>query len=306
MLNLNLLKTFITVVEQGTLSAAAEKLGLRQPTITLHIQNLEDVFAVKLLDRRGKGVELTPEGTIVIRKAKELLAFCRNMEEEVFEELYRNKLQIRVGAGPIMTDHLLPHIVALFQQIHPGIEVLIDPTETSSIIKGVLDHTYDVGFLGFPLGCDQLELLEWIEDELVLIVPTNHPFLARKSVQATELGQQNFIWLKSASGIRMFVQNELSSRGLNLATEAGNFGEASSTMSLLSSVNAGLGVAVVPRYSAQNAIDMGMVGSVRIEGVSMVRKLYIATLKHARKSVIDRFIEAAKSYGRSSGQTWKG
>jgi DNA-binding transcriptional LysR family regulator len=298
MLNLNLLKTFITVVEQGTLSAAAEKLGLRQPTITLHIQNLEDVFAVKLLDRKGKGVELTPEGTIVIRKAKELLTFCDHMEAAVFEELYRNKRQIRVGAGPIMTDHLLPRIVARFQQTHPGIEVLIEPTETSSTIKCVLDHTYDVGFVGFPLGCDQLELIEWIEDELVLIVPTNHPFLAHESVQVNDLKQQNFIWYKSASGIRMFVQNELSRRGLDLTTETSNCGEVSSTMSLLSSVSAGLGVAVVPRYSAQNAINMGMVSSVRIDGVSMVRKLYIATLKHARESVINKFIDAAKSCGK--------
>jgi DNA-binding transcriptional LysR family regulator len=102
----------------------------------------------------------------------------------------------------------------------------------------------------------------------------------------------------------MFVENELSRRGLDLTTETGNCGEVSSTMSLLSSVDAGLGVAIIPRYSAQNAIDMGMVGSVRIEGVSMIRKLYIATLKNGRRSVIiDQFIDAAKSYGRMGEQT---
>lgn len=303
MLNLNLLKTFITVVEQGTLSAAAEKLGLSQPTVTLHIQNLEDSLAVKLLERRGKGAELTQEGEIVVRKARELLAFCDNLEEEVFAELYRTKRQIRVGAGPMMADHVLPHIVARFQKAHPGIDVMIEPNETSSIIKGVLDHTYDVGFVGFPLRGDQLDLLEWIEDELVLIVPTNHPFAIRESVQVAELAQQNFIWQNGASGIRMFVQNELSLRGLNLTTETAR-GVASSTMSLLSSVSAGLGVAVVPRYSAQNAINMGMVGAVRIEGASMIRKLYIAIPKHDRKSVmIDQFIDAAKSYGLLGEQT---
>jgi len=307
MLNLNLLKTFITVVEQGTLSAAAEKLGLSQPTVTLHVHNLEDSLAVKLLERRGKRVELTQEGEIVIRKARELLAFCDNLEGEVFEELHRTKRKIRVGAGPMMTDHVLPHIVARFQKAHPGIDVLIEPNETSSIIKGVLDHTYDVGFVGFPLRGEQLELLEWIEDELVLIVPTNHPFAIHESVQIVELTQQNFIWHKSASGIRMFVQNELSLRGLNLPTETGTRGVASSTMSLLSSVSAGLGVAVVPRYSAQNAIDMGMVKFVRIEGVSLIRKLYIAIPKHDRKSVmIDQFIDAAKSYGLLGEQTAAG
>jgi len=59
------------------------------------------------------------------------------------------------------------------------------------------------------LGCDQLRPLEWIEDELVLIVPTNHPFAARENVQLSELRQQNFIWHKSASGIECLSRMNL-------------------------------------------------------------------------------------------------
>jgi DNA-binding transcriptional LysR family regulator len=299
MLNLNLLRTFIVVVEQGTLSAAAQKLHLRQPTITLQIQNLEESIGVKLLTRKGKGVELTPEGEIVLRKAVQLITSCQKLEAELFEELQRGKVQIRVGAGPMMTDHILPHVVARFQQTHPGIEVMVEPTETASIIKGVLDHTYDVGFVGFPLRDDRLELAEWIEDELVLIVPPSHPWASRQSVQPAELVEQVFIWHKSASGIRMFVQEKLAERQAALPAQAGGCGEVSSTMSLLSSVNAGLGITIVPRYSAQDAIEIGRVASVRIEGVSLVRRLYIATLKHERRpAVIGQFVDAAKSYER--------
>jgi DNA-binding transcriptional LysR family regulator len=301
MLNLNLLRTLIAVEEEGTLSAAADRLDLRQPTISLHIQNLEDAIGAKVLARRGKGMELTSEGKIVLRKARELIAFCEQIETEMFDELQQTKLQIRVGAGPIMTDHVLPHIVARFQQLHPAIEVLIEPTETALILKGVLDHTYDIGFVGFPLTNDRLQLEEWLEDELVLVVPPSHPMASQGSIQPDELKQQSFIWHKSASGIRMFVQDKLAAKGLDLATDLGNCGEVSSTMSLLSSVNAGLGIAVIPRYSAQSAIEMGMVASVRIEGVSMVRKLYIVTPKqHLNPAVIDEFIDAAKSYGRAT------
>ena len=301
MLNLHLLRTLIAVEEEGTLSAAADKLDLRQPTISLHIQNLEDAIGAKVLARRGKGMELTPEGEIVLRKGRELIAYCEKVEAEIFDELQRTKVHIRVGAGPIMTDHVLPHIVARFQQLHPGIEVLIEPTETASILKGVLDHAYDVGFVGFPLQNDRLELEEWIEDELALVVPPKHPFASRGSIQPKELKGQSFIWHRSASGIRMFVRDKLAAEGLDLAEDVGNYGEVSSTMSLLSSVNAGLGIAVIPRYSAQKAIEMGMVASVRITGVSMVRKLYIATPKqYPKPAVIDEFIEAAKSYGRTT------
>ena len=307
MLNLNLLRTFITVVEEGTLSAAAEKLGLRQPTISLQIQSLEEAIGAKLLARKGKGAELTAEGKIVLRKARELLASCDKVEAELFEELQRGKVHIRIGAGPIMTDHILPHVVACFQRIQPGIEVVVEPTETASIIKGVLDHTYDVGFVGFPLRDDRLDLAEWIEDDLVLIVPPNHPWTGRQSVQPAELEEQKFIWHKRTSGIRMFVQARLAPQKANVPPQSGSCGEVSSTMSLLSSVNAGLGITIVPRYSAQDAIEMGKVVSVRIEGVSLLRSLYIATLKHAHKpAVIEQFIEAAKIYQRESEKGEKG
>jgi len=298
MLNLNLLRTFMTVLEEGTLSAAADKLGLRQPTVSVHIQSLEDSIAGKLFDRRGKGVELTAEGAVVRRKAKELLAFYDKVEMELFAELQRSKSQIRVGAGPIMADHILPHIVARFQQKHPGIDIIVEPSETVSIVKAVLDHTLDLGFVGFPLKSPRLDLLEWMEEELVLIVPRSHPYANRTSIQVPELTQQHFIWHKSASGIKMFVQEELGKNGLDFTAANVNCGEVSTTMSLLSSVNAGLGVAVVPFYSAYSAIQMGMVRSVRIEGVSLVRKLYIAANKHHRRPpMIGEFIEAAKGYG---------
>ena len=107
------------------------------------------------------------------------------------------------------------------------------------------------------------------------------------------------MWHKSASGIRMFVRDKLAQQGVSLPVQTGNCGEISSTMSLLSSVNAGLGITIVPRYSAQDAIEMRMVVFVPIEGMLMVRNLYIATLKHDRKPlVITQFIATAKSYER--------
>lgn len=297
MLNLNLLKTLLAIVDVGTFSAAAEKLGLRQPTISLQIRNLEDSLAVKILMRRGKGVEVTPEGEIIVRKGRELIAFCDKVEAEIFAELQRRKQQIRVGAGPIMTDHVIPHIVARFQQKHPGFDVQVEPAETAAIVKGVLDHTYDVGFIGFPLRCERLDLEEWIKDDLILIVPSRHPFAGRKSVQLSELKRQNFIWHGNSSGIRMFVQEEFAKKGFDISGKSVNSSEVSSTMSLLSSVSAGLGLAVIPRYSAKDAIEMGMVSSVRIKEVSLVRKLYIATPKLDRKSaVVEEFIAAARAY----------
>ena len=184
MLNLNLLKTFIAVVEAGTLSATAEKLGLRQPTISLQIQNLEDSLGVKLLTRRGKAAGLTPEGEMVLRKAIQLVASCEKMETELFEELQRGKVQILVGAGPIMTDHVLPHVVARFQQTYPDIRIVVEPTETASIIKGVLDRTYDIGFVGFPLRDDRLELEGWIRRR-TRIDRTSQPSLGSSPKRAT-------------------------------------------------------------------------------------------------------------------------
>jgi len=282
MLNLNQLKTFVTVVEEGSISSAAEKINITQPAVSLHIQGLEDYMGTGLLNRRGRGLELSSAGKALFGKAKELILHFENAEDAIINAVNDVKKDITIGAGPIMSDYVLPHVIASFKKDNVDIEVKIEPSETSLIIKGVLDHSYDLGFIGAPVKNDKIEMEEWIEEELLLIVPPNHPFAKRKSINSKELDGQNFIMRKEITGIRMFLEQKLQSAGLKESVLQPAF-EVPSTTSVLTSVEAGLGISFVSRWVGKQAIELGTVALVPIEDVSLIRNLYIINRKNKRK-----------------------
>lgn len=294
MLNPNLFKTFLCAVEEGSLSAAAERLDLRQPTISIQVQSLEEYIGAKLLVRKGKGMGLTPEGEVVVRKGRELLNYLERLEGDMLQEIAGMKSQIRIGAGPIMTDHLLPHVVAQFRTDYPDMDVMVEPNETEEIIKGILDLTYDIGFLGYPIENSKLILEEWASNELILIVSPQHKFASRSSLDPKELIGQKFIWRTQVSGIKMFVKEQLQMAKIDIAIEDAY--EMPSTIALVNSVQAGLGISVMPRYAVQYAIDLGMIRTLPIDGMTFTRKLYIANHRLRSTPAVAAFIQSAKKF----------
>ncbi|KJR96133.1 MAG: hypothetical protein VR68_15555 [Peptococcaceae bacterium BRH_c4a] len=282
MININQLKTFVTVVEEQGISSAAEKIALTQPAVSLHIQGLEDCVGTGLFIRRGRGLELNSIGRALFDKAKEMVLNYENAEKSIINTINMIKQDITIGAGPIMSDYVLPHVIASFKKDNANIEVKIEPSETSLIIKGVLDHSFDLGFIGAPVGNEKIEMEEWIEEELLLIVPPNHPFAKRKSINSKELEGQNFIMRKEITGIRMFLEQKLRSAGLKESVLQPAF-EVPSTTSVLTSVEAGLGISFVSRWVGKQAIELGTVALVPIENVSLIRNLYIINRKNKRK-----------------------
>lgn len=295
MLNLNQISTFVTVIEEGSLSAAAEKLKLTQPAVSLHLQNLEDYFGVNLLNRRGKEMEMSPAGETLFREGKKLISSYIRIEEQIFEEIFKTKNKIVIGAGPIMTDYVIPHMMGFFKKNHPGIDLVVEPMETDSIVRGVLDHSLDVGFVGYPVKNNKLEVQEWIKDELLLIVPPDHPFAGRPFICVEDLKGQDFIWRKEVTGMSRFFEDRIKQTGNDIDFTPSII--VPSTMSVLTSVQAGLGISVISRWVVENPVESGVVASVPIKDVSLLRNLYVINHRLKKKPpVVSAFLEAVKDF----------
>jgi len=295
MLNINQLKTFITVVEEGSLSAAAERLNLTQPAVSLHIQNAEDYFGVGLLNRRGKEMELTPVGNILFREGKKLITSYKGVEDQIFNEIFKSKNQILIGSGPIMTDYVIPHMMGFFKKNHPNIDLMAHPMDTDNTVRGVLDHSLDVGFVGFNVKNNKLQVEEWIKDELMLILPVDHPFASRKFIYLDDLKGQEFVWHKEFTGLRLFFADIIKQAGKDIDINPSII--VSSTFSVLSSVQAGLGISMISRWVAEKPIESGMIASVPVKDINLVRNLYIITHRLKKKPpVVLSFLEATKEF----------
>lgn len=280
MVHVNQLKTFITVIEEGSLSAAAQKLALTQPAVSQHIQALENYFDVPLFNnRRGRGLEVSTIGKFVYEKAKQLLQTHEEIETAIFKKIMSTKNQINIAAGPIMSDYVIPHLIAFFKKDHPALDIFLQSSETELIVKGVLEYNFDLGFIGAKVEHPRLNIQKWIKDELVLIVPPSHDFAQRQEgICAKTLLDQPVIWLKGITGIQKTLTEKFRKVNIDFS-KIKPVMEATSIASLLTSVEAGLGITIVSKWAAKKAIDLQKVKVVTITDVSLTRYLYVITRK---------------------------
>lgn len=280
MININNLRTFVAVIDSGGVPAAARKISLTQQGVLFHIQKLEDDLGVGLFERRGRTLELTDVGEKILKLARDLVLLHGSMEEKILKQIDTIKRDIIIAAGPVTSDYILPYFISAFKKDHPEADIRIHPSETFSIIKGVVDHTYDIGFIGAPVKNSRLEIQEWIKEEILFIVPPHHPFAKRDSIKAGELVGQKFIFRKHFTGLQLFLEDRFKEMGLKGILTPSL--EAPTTTSILTSVQADLGVSFLSKWVAKQAIELGEVVAVPIEEISLVRSLYIISKKNKR------------------------
>lgn len=189
-----LLRSFLVVAENNSITKAAEILHISQPALTKSMQKLEDEFEVKLFDRVSTGVRLTNFGEILFQHAKVMENEYRHAVSRIDRLRGGQSSVLRIGAGPVWLVSILPPIVARFQEQQPGVNI--------SLIGGVIDTLVPELINGeLDLICVSLDFpnrSEVIKQKLfdihhVLIADPSHP-LARESV-VDALLIHNYPWM---------------------------------------------------------------------------------------------------------------
>ncbi|MDM5200657.1 LysR family transcriptional regulator [Fictibacillus enclensis] len=157
----NWLYTFITAAETGNFRKTAEMLYISQPSVTVHIKQLEKDIGVLLFHREGKKVKLTEEGKRYLDHAKELIALYENGLEDMasFSQGFSSKLILAIS--PLIADTILPFVLKRYLNQHPETEIEVKIIESEQIEQAVLNEEVDIGLSCLPtadpdLICDLL------------------------------------------------------------------------------------------------------------------------------------------------------
>ena len=153
-LDLRKLEIFYWVAEVRSFSQAAELLSLRQPTVSAHVQELEEACGGKLLYRIHGRVSLTPLGELLAGRAKTLLVFKRDMRAAV--EQFHGTLsgELWIGGSNIPGEYLLPPKLGAFTKKFPGVKPILRIRDSAGIVEDVLDGKVELGFVGGSKGTD--------------------------------------------------------------------------------------------------------------------------------------------------------
>jgi DNA-binding transcriptional LysR family regulator len=273
-LDLHKLEIFYWVAELKSFSQAAERLSLKQPTVSAHVQELEKALGGKLLYRIPGKVSLTPLGLLLVEKARNLLAFKRETVAAV--EQFHGQLsgELWIGGSNIPGEYLLPQRLCAFVKKHPAVKPILRIGDSASILEEVLDGKVEIGFVGFKGEDARLSFEKIWHDEMVLAVPKGHPWSGRKFVQLADLRSEKFISRERGSGTldsfrRLVAKSRQPANDvLNVAMELG------STEAVKEALKSGFGVSILSRTSVNRELAEGVLVEVPIRGLKMERDFY--------------------------------
>jgi DNA-binding transcriptional LysR family regulator len=273
-LDLHKLEVFYWVAELKSFSEAADRLALKQPTVSAHIQELEETLSGKLFYRIPGKVSLTPLGLLLQEKAKNLLAFKRETVAAV--EQFHGTLsgELWIGGSNIPGEYLLPQKLGKFIKKYPRVKPILRIGDSAGIVQEVLDGKVEIGFVGFKNADSRLSFGKIWRDEMVLTVPKNHPWSRRKLVQLVDLRAQNFISREHGSGTLDSFRHLLARKRpsadelLNVAMELG------STAAVKEALISGCGISILSRISIGRELADGILVAVAIRGLKMERDFY--------------------------------
>src|SRR5262245_36989167 len=150
-LNPDQLRALMEVVEQGGFSAAAKRLNLSQPAVSLQIRELEDRLGIRLVERLGKRAYATAAGGELIEHARRIAAET----ERALAAMRRYKEgwlgRVRIGTGDVMLSYLLPPTLRALRTTHPKIELVIFTGTTSDVVQRISNNDLDLGLITLPV-----------------------------------------------------------------------------------------------------------------------------------------------------------
>lgn len=209
------LQSFVSVVQEGSFTQAAAKLFISQPTISLHISQLEAELNTRLILRTTKSIRVTAKGHELYGYAINILELKKRMLQACSIE---NQRIIHLGASTIPSAYILPHLLPQFGSLHSDIYFVIHQSDSQGIIDGLHSGLFNLGFIGMPTNDDDLICQPFCQDRMIIITPVNEHFLSLKSSNASAISlleQEPLILRENGSGSQKIADKFLAGSGLD-------------------------------------------------------------------------------------------
>ena len=274
MIELAKLEIFLYAAEHLNFSAAARHLHLTQPTVSHDIKVLEDELGVKLFERKGSRLQLTEAGRILVPWARKMIKDSidlKAMIEALQDGIAGN---LRIACSTTAGKYILPQLAARFSQRYPSICVSIMRCMPEYIVPRLLDGEANLGVVSYEMQDRNVEMQEFFEDAISLIVPSHHPWAVRRSIRPAEIIDESIIMRESTSGTRRVLLSELAKHDISLE-DLNVFMELGNAEAIVRTVAAGFGISFVSTLASACPLEGGNIVAVEVEGLELRRKIYM-------------------------------
>lgn len=289
------LQVFAAIGRYGTVSGAAARLSMSQSAASTSLAELERQFDRHLFDRHGKRLRLNAEGEQLLPKALELLDRAEEIEALLTGGMGYGTL--RIGATLTIGNYLGALLAGEFMRRHPGSRVTLEVANTTRIASKVAAFELDLGLIEGEWHAPELEMTDWVADELAVFGPPGHELAGIDGVPLERALEEWWIVRESGSGTRQTLDRAIGGHLARLKVRM----ELEHTEGIKRAVESGLGIGCVSRLALKDAFRRGTLAEIRLAGLDLRRNFHFLLHRQKYRSAgIDAFIGLCKEVSASA------
>lgn len=276
MLNLSThqLHVFLVAAETLNFTQAAQQLQMTQPSVSQHVQALEEHFDLQLFLRSGRSIELTDAGMALIPLAREMVYLSTHLEEMMASLKGNIHGHLVVGCSTSTGRYLLPKMLASFHHQFPQVRATCQVTTQAQALQMLNEGKVHLALASDPPFAQDMEFRKITRESVILIAPARHPWAKRKKIDLQDLDAADFILPEEGSETHSAVREGLAELGYSIY-QLKNLVSLGSLEAIALSVQEGLGVGFVPELIVKRLVQNKVV-TVEIEGLKIGRDVYVA------------------------------
>jgi LysR family transcriptional regulator, transcriptional activator of the cysJI operon len=289
--NFNQLLAFFAVARERSFTQAAKILEISQPAVTRRILEMEQAHNVKLLERTKRRVVLTEQGKLLLSYAERIVALADEAEVALKSMAGLKSGRIEIGTSRPVASAYLSSIAIAFKQRFPGVVPAIHVENSQWILEQVLGFRLDLGIIGMKPRHPDLIVIPFFNEQLVIVVPSNHAWARRKALRLEDLDGQSLIMREKGSGTRELIDSAFDKLHIKpvVAMEVG------SNEAIKRAVEGNLGLAFFPPSVVDAEIKEGVLKALNISGVRLALSFNVIYHREKRSSPLIRaFIEVLR------------
>lgn len=253
-INFDLYKSFCTVAKMGSISAAANALGVSQSAVSQSVKQLETALGGKLFNRGARGVTLTAEGRAVYEYAKGAYDMLENAEKTFRKMADMNAGEVRIGASDTICSLFLLDKIDEYHAMYPDITIRLFSDNSDTLIERLRSGEIDLAFANLPvLHHEGLSCRTVMEIGDCFVAGKKFASLAHRTVTLSELEDYPILMLDKRSSTRRVIDLFLSQKNIRLAPQI----ELGSVDMLVECARMGLGISLVIEQAAAPFIESG-------------------------------------------------
>jgi DNA-binding transcriptional LysR family regulator len=269
-ITLTQLRSFLAVVNAGSVTAAADELFVTQPAISAAVTALSREVGVSLLERAGRGVRPTPAGREFAAYAADVIGLLEQGRHAAHDAEASGARTLTIAAVTTAAESFVPPLMRAFATAHPQIGLALEVGNRDHVLAVILNHEADLAIGGRPPPQERIEAHALLANELMLITAPDDPLAGAGTVPAAKLTGRRWLLREPGSGTRAVNVEYIASAGVDVQTMT-----LGSNGAIKQAARAGLGVSFVSRAAVATELDAGLLGTITVAPAPIARDWYI-------------------------------